>query len=126
VAAQENAQTGGPTDQHSAELRTVPYRPWSRGQVRVADSWPTRRDQPVSVALSPTAELLALSVGQRLSVSVISGGSRGEPLLQLACALAPGLTWSPSGDKLAFRDEDGKGWLLDLSRPLRRQAESSG
>jgi GTPase SAR1 family protein len=81
----------------------------------VADSWPTRRDQPVSVALSPTADRLALSVGQRLSVSMISDRSRSEPLLQLACALAPGLTWSPSGDKLAFRDDDGKGRLLDLS-----------
>jgi GTPase SAR1 family protein/nucleotide-binding universal stress UspA family protein len=91
------------------------FRPWSRGKFRVADSWPTRRDQPVSVALSPTADRLALSVGQRLSVSMISGCSRSEPLLQLPCALAPGLTWSPGGDKLAFRDDDGKGRLLDLS-----------
>ena len=35
----------------------------------MADSWPTRRDQPVSVALSPAGDRLALSVGQRLSVS---------------------------------------------------------
>ena len=29
--------------------------PGRGGQVRVADSWPDRRDQPVSVALSPAA-----------------------------------------------------------------------
>ena len=53
--------------------------------------------------------------GPRLSVSDITGGSRGQPRLQRACALAPGLTWSPDGDKLAFRDEDGQGRLVDLS-----------
>ena len=36
------------------------YRPWTRRQVRTADSWPTRRDQPVSVALSPAGDRLAL------------------------------------------------------------------
>jgi small GTP-binding protein len=80
----------------------------------VAGSWPDRRDQPVSLALSPAADRLALAVGQRLSVSSMSEDSRGEPL-QLACALTPGLTWSPGGDKLAFRDDDGKGQVLDLS-----------
>jgi GTPase SAR1 family protein len=82
----------------------------------VADSWPTKRGQPVSVALSPTADRLALSVGQRLSVSAISDRrSCGEPLYQLACALAPGLAWSSAGDKLAFRDDDGQCRVLDLS-----------
>lgn len=102
---------------HGSPARRRPehHRPWSLSQVRVADSWPTRRGQPVSVALSPTADRLALSVGQRLNVSVISDHSCGEPFVQLACALAPGLTWSPSGDKLAFRDDDGKGRVLDLS-----------
>jgi GTPase SAR1 family protein len=99
----------------SVKGRPENYRPWSQGQVRVADSWPTRRGQPVSVALSPTSDRLALSVGQRLNVSMISDRSCGEPLLQLACALAPGLTWSPTGDKLAFRGDDGKGRVLDLS-----------
>jgi GTPase SAR1 family protein len=91
------------------------HRPWSPEQVRIADSWPTRRDQPVSVAMSPTADRLALSVGQRLTVSPISGCSLGAPLVQLACALTPGLTWSPLGDKLAFRDDDGKARILDFS-----------
>jgi GTPase SAR1 family protein/nucleotide-binding universal stress UspA family protein len=54
-------------------------------------------------------------VGQWLNVSVISGHSRGEQLFHLACALAPGLTWAPGGDKLAFRDEDGRGQVLDVS-----------
>jgi GTPase SAR1 family protein len=82
----------------------------------VANRWPTKRGQPVSVALSPTADRLALSVGQRLSVSPISDRqSCGAPLYQLACALAPGLAWSPAGDKLAFRDADGRGRVLDLS-----------
>ncbi len=40
----------------------------------MVDSWPTRRDQPVSVALSPAGDRLALSVGQRLSVSDIADG----------------------------------------------------
>ena len=94
------------------------YRPWTRHQVRVADSWPTRRDQPVSVALTPLGDRLALSVGQRLTVSDIASGSRrGEPRLQVACALAPGLTWSSGGDKLAFRDDDGQGRLAVLPGP---------
>jgi GTPase SAR1 family protein/nucleotide-binding universal stress UspA family protein len=58
---------------------------------------------------------LAVSVGQRLTVSALSDGTRGTPLFQLACALTPGLTWSPCGDKLAFRDDDGTGRLLDVS-----------
>ena len=81
----------------------------------MADAWPTRRDQPVSVALAPTGSRLALSVGQRLNVSDIIDGSRLQPRLQMACALAPGLTWSPDGDKLAFRDDAGQGRLVDLS-----------
>jgi GTPase SAR1 family protein len=94
------------------------YRPWARRQVRVADSWPARRDQPVSVALTPAGDRLALSVGQRLTISDMTDGARpGEPRLQVTCALAPGLTWSPSGDKLAFRDDDGQGRLVLLSRP---------
>jgi GTPase SAR1 family protein len=102
----------------SARRRPEHCRPWSPVQVRVADSWPTRRDQPVSVALSPTADRLALSVGQRLNVCALSDRSMGAPLLQLSCALTPGLTWSPGGEKLAFRDEDGRGQLLDLSGPV--------
>jgi GTPase SAR1 family protein len=81
----------------------------------VADSWPTKRGQPVSVALAPTADRLALSVGQRLSISAISDRRSGAPLYQLACALAPGLAWSAAGDKLAFRDTDGRCRVLDLS-----------
>jgi GTPase SAR1 family protein len=84
----------------------------------VVDSWPTRRDQPVSVALSPAGDRLAVSVGHRLSVSVITDRSRAESRIQLACALAPGLTWSPGGDRLAFRDDDGQGRLLHLSEPI--------
>jgi GTPase SAR1 family protein len=94
------------------------YRPWTPHQVRVADSWPTRRDQPVSVALTPAGDRLALSVGERLTVSDITDGSRrGEPRLQVACGLAPGLTWSPGGDKLAFRDDVGQGRLAVLPGP---------
>lgn len=91
------------------------YRPWSAGQVSTVGSWPTRRDQPVSVALSPAADWLAFSVGQRLSVSEVSGQSTRESQLHVACALAPGLVWSPAGDRLAFRDDNGQGRLLDLS-----------
>jgi GTPase SAR1 family protein len=94
------------------------YRPWTTGQVGTVGSWPTRRDQPVSVALAPAADWLAYSVGQRLSVSAISGRCAIETRLNLACALAPGLAWSPAGDQLAFRDDSGRGCLLDLSRPL--------
>jgi GTPase SAR1 family protein len=111
-----SAQKGSPLGASSARHQPQTHRPWSQAQVRVADSWPTKRGQPVSVALSPTADRLALSVGQRLSVSAISDRrSCGEPLYQLACALAPGLAWSPAGDKLAFRDDDGRGRILDLS-----------
>jgi GTPase SAR1 family protein/WD40 repeat protein len=101
-------------------------RPWTRSQVGIADSWPTPGDQPVSVsvALSPAADRLALSVGQRLTVSDIGGGSRVTPRFQLSCALAPGLTWSSAGDKLAFRDDDGQRRLVDLSR--QRPAPGAG
>jgi GTPase SAR1 family protein len=99
----------------SARRQPDKYRPWTRRQVRTADSWPTRRDQPVSVALSPTGERLALSVGQRLSVLDITDGSRVTHQFPVACSLAPGLTWSPDGGRLAFRDDDGQGWEADLS-----------
>ena len=55
------------------------YRPWTRRQVRTADSWHDRRDQPVSVALSPVGDRLALSVGQRLSVLDITEELPREP-----------------------------------------------
>lgn len=77
-----------------------------------------RTNQPVSIVLSPTADRLAVSVGERLHVSAVSGRSVGAPQLQLPCALTPGLAWSPGGDKLAFRDDDGRGRLLDLSGPF--------
>lgn len=91
------------------------YRPWTRRQVRTADSWPTRRDQTVSVALSPVGDRLALSVGQRIRILGVSDDPRVARQLKQACALAPGLTWSPGGDKLAFRDDDGQGRVIDLS-----------
>jgi GTPase SAR1 family protein len=95
------------------------YQPWARHQVRVADAWPTRRDALASVALTPAGDRLALSVGQRLTVSDVTDGARhGEPRVQVACAPAPGLTWSPSGDNLAFRDDNGQGRLIDLSGPV--------
>jgi WD40 repeat protein len=109
----------------SAQRRTRNHQPWSQSQVRVADSWPTRRGQPVSVALSPPGDRLAWSVGQTLSVSAISDRSCSAPLLQYACALAPGLTWSPGGDKLAYRADDGQGRLLDLSGPIPADAEAT-
>jgi hypothetical protein len=117
-AAQKYTRTGNSTDEHGSELRTLPGHPWSGRQVRIFDSWPTRRDQPVSLALSPAGDRLALSVGQQLSVADIANDSRTEHRLQIACALAPGLTWSPGGDKLAFRDDSGQGRLVDLSGPL--------
>ena len=98
--------------------RARSLRPWTRRQVRVADSWPARRDQPVSVALSPAGDRLALSVGQRLSVSDIDRRLPRRAAAPAACALAPGLTWSPGGDKLAFRDDDGQGRVVDLPRPI--------
>ena len=106
-------------DAFAQRVRRQPgrHRPWTRGQVRVVDSWPTRRDQPVSVALSPAGDRLALSVGHRLSVCDIVGGSRVESRLAMTCALAPGLTWSPDGGKLAFRDDDGQGRLVELPGP---------
>jgi GTPase SAR1 family protein/transcriptional regulator with XRE-family HTH domain/nucleotide-binding universal stress UspA family protein len=94
--------------------RASEYQPWSWGQVRVVGSWPTRRDQPVSVALSPAGDRLALSAGQRLSVSDITDSIRAQTLFTAECALAPGLTWSPGGDRLAFRDETGQGRLVEL------------
>jgi small GTP-binding protein len=35
----------------------------------------------------------------------------------MTCALSPGLAWSPAGDRLAFRDDDGQGRLVELSGP---------
>jgi GTPase SAR1 family protein/nucleotide-binding universal stress UspA family protein len=90
--------------------RTESFRPWSPEQVRVAESWPGGGEQ-VSVALSPTGDRVALSVGQRLSVFARAG----QRLLQVPCALSPGLAWSPRGDILGYRDDDGKGRLLDLA-----------
>ena len=90
------------------------FRPWTRRQVRSADSWPTRRDQPVSVALSPAGDRLALSVGKQLSVLDITGAPRVTYQFPVVCSLAPGLTWSPDG-KLAFREDDGQGRVADLS-----------
>lgn len=62
------------------------YRPWSPEQVTIADSWPTRRDQPVSVVMSPAADRLALSVGQKLTIRPISGCSRGTAAAAPLCA----------------------------------------
>jgi GTPase SAR1 family protein/nucleotide-binding universal stress UspA family protein len=59
---------------------------------------------------------LALSVGQRLSVLDITGSSPVPLRPPMPCAPASGLTWSPDGDKLAFRDDDGQGRFVDLSR----------
>ena len=92
-----------------------PYRPWTRRRVRVVDSWPNRRDQQVSVALSPPGDQLAISIGDRLSVLDIADGSGVTHQLPVACALTPGLTWSPGGDKLAFRGDDGQGRVAHLS-----------
>lgn len=94
------------------------FRPWTSGQVRVAGEWPTRRDQLVSLALSPAGDRLAHSVGPRLSVSGIADGSLAEYRLPVACALSPGLAWSPDGARLAFRDDSGQGRVVDLSGPL--------
>src|ERR1700722_17813533 len=93
------------------------YLPWPSSQVRVAREWPDRRDQKVSVALSPTGSRLAHSVGLRLSVSESGDGFGAEYRLPLARALSPSLTWSPDGTKLAFRDDSGQGRVADLSEP---------
>src|SRR6185312_5074305 len=106
------AQVVGSSAHETAAGRLAPHRPWLTGQVRIANSWPTRRDQPVSIALPPTGDRMALAVGQRLTVSAISADSPGGLAIQLPCALTPSLTWSPGGNQLAFRDEDGKGRLL--------------
>ena len=70
----------------------------------------------MSVALSPAGDRLALSVGQRLSILDVTRSSRVVHI-PVTCALAPGLAWSPGGDKLAFRDDDGHGRVADLSGP---------
>jgi GTPase SAR1 family protein/nucleotide-binding universal stress UspA family protein len=67
------------------------------------------------VALSPVGDRLALSVGQRIRILGISDDPRAVQQLKQTCAMAPGLAWSPGGDKLAFRDDDGQGRVLDLS-----------
>ena len=67
------------------------------------------------MALSPVGDRLALFVGQRIRILGISDDPREAQQLKQTCALAPGLTWSPGGDKLAFRDEDGQGRVIDLS-----------
>jgi len=69
----------------------------------------------VSVALSPVGNRLALSVGQRIRILDVSDGDSAAQQLKQSCALAPGLTWSPAGDKLAFRDDDGRGRIIDLA-----------
>jgi small GTP-binding protein len=89
--------------------------PWSPSQATVAYALPARGDQQVSVALAPTADKLAWSMGQRLSVLPVAGRSLGDPLLQLACSATPALTWSPGGDRLAYRDDEGKGRVVDVS-----------
>jgi len=92
--------------------------PWTRGQVRVAGEWPARRDQLVSLALSPAGNRLAHSVGPRLGVSDTTDDTRAEYRLPVACALSPALAWSPDGGRLAFRDDGGQGRIVDLSGPL--------
>jgi GTPase SAR1 family protein/nucleotide-binding universal stress UspA family protein len=91
-----------------------PGGPWAARQVKRIDSWPDRRDQPVSVALSPSGARLALAVGDRLTLWDIVDGAPAGPPLQLPCGLQAGLAWSPSGDRLAFRGENGKGQVVDL------------
>lgn len=85
------------------------------GQSLPAWAWPERVGQPVSLAVSPAADRLAVLVGQRLVVSQVAGSSLGDPLIQLACAPFPALAWSPDGGSLAFTDDDGRGRVLDLS-----------
>lgn len=67
------------------------------------------------MALSPGGDRLALSVGQRIRILGVSDDVRVAMQLKQACSLEPGLTWSPGGDKLAFRDDDGQGRVIDLS-----------
>jgi GTPase SAR1 family protein len=67
------------------------------------------------VALSPAGDRLALSVGQRIRILGLSDDPGVAQQLKETCALAPGLTWSPGGDKLAFRNDDGQGRVIDLS-----------
>jgi GTPase SAR1 family protein len=92
--------------------------------VRKAGSWPTHRDEPISLALSPVGDRLALSVGQRIRILDVDDDLPAAHQLKQTCAPAPGLTWSPGGDKLAFRDDDGQGRVIDLSgRVFRQEAE---
>ncbi|MBO0801797.1 MAG: TIR domain-containing protein [Nocardiopsaceae bacterium] len=88
------------------------------------DAWPTRRDHPVSVALSPAGDRLALSVGQRITIQGTGDDPRAVQPLGQTCALVPGLTWSPNGDRLAFRDDDGQGRVIDLRGDASSQEES--
>ena len=67
------------------------------------------------MALSPAGDRLALSLGQRVRILGVSQDPPTAQQLKQNCALAPGLTWSPSGDRLAFRDDDGQGRVIDLS-----------
>jgi transcriptional regulator with XRE-family HTH domain len=94
--------------------RSGEYGPWSSGQIRVVGSWSDRRDEPVSVALSPAGDRLALAVGQRLSVSDITDSTRVKTLFTGECALTPRAAWSLGGDRLAYRDETGLGRLVEL------------
>jgi GTPase SAR1 family protein len=66
------------------------------------------------VALSPAGDRLALSVGERIKILGTGDATRAAQQLKQACAPAPGLAWSPGGDKLAFRDEHGRGRVIDL------------
>jgi GTPase SAR1 family protein/nucleotide-binding universal stress UspA family protein len=81
----------------------------------VVNSWPANRNQQVSVALSPSKEKLALSVGPQLKIFAITDDYRATELLQLTCAHAPGLAWAPDGERLAYRDDEGHGLVLDLT-----------
>jgi GTPase SAR1 family protein len=121
---QDAAREKPPSYYGSVEFLPASTGPWPLGQTSRMEAWLDRPGQPVSVALSPTADRLAVSVGQRLTVSLISGHPRGAPLLQLPCASSPGLAWSPDGGRLAFRDVDGRGRLLDLSGPFPAVEES--
>jgi GTPase SAR1 family protein len=60
-------------------------------------------------------------VGQRLIISPISGRELGPPLVHLSCAAAPSLTWSPRGDQLAYREDDGRARIVGLTGPLPAQ-----